>query len=347
MRRATFFICLISVFFFVLGVTFINSTQTALAAGKVIKWKLQAVYPSASPSYQGSTLVVIDKIKKRTNGRLVIEPFTAGALVPSKEIYNAVQRGMIQAGMGSANYLRDRMPVMTFAASICFNFTEVWQGQYLFKQLGLEDILREESLKHGVYYFSDRIYPTELVCKKPITKLDDFKGLKLRSSGAIKVFLTQIGAAASYITGAEVYPSLASGVIDGAHWGAAQGADKMGFYEICKYHLKPSLNMGAPDAWFFNKKKFDALPKDIQKIALDTLEEHFWYRSNEYIYLEGKALAKALKERGVKISMIEPAEQVKIRKLAQAMWLEESKKSPASKKAYDIMIGYMKDLGLL
>jgi len=347
MRRSVIFFSLVSVFIFVLGLTFAVSNQTVLAADKPIKWKCQVVYPAASPSYAGSTLVVIDKLKKRTKGRLIIEPYTAGALVPSKEIYNAVQRGMIECGMSSANYLRDRMPVMTFAASIVFNFTEVWQGQYLFKQLGFEDILRKASLKFGVYYFSDRIYPTELVVKKPITKLADFKGLKLRSSGAIKVFLTKIGAAASYITGAEVYPSLASGIVDGAHWGAAQGADKMGFYEICKYHLKPSLNIGAPDAWFINKKKFDALPKDIQKIVLDTLEEHFWRRSNEYIYLEGKALADAQKKRGVKITTIELAEQVKIRQLAQQMWEEESKKSPDSKKAYDIMIKYMKDLGLL
>jgi len=347
MRRSAISIGLISVFIFVLGLTFAISNQTVLAADKVIKWKCQVVYPAASPSYAGSTLVVIKKIKERTNGRLIIEPYTAGSLVPSKEIYNAVQRGMIQCGMSSANYLRDKMPVMTFAASIPFNFNDVWQGQYLFKQLGLEDILRNASLKYGVYYFSDRIYPTELVVKKPITKLADFKGLKLRSSGALKVFLTKIGAAASYITGAEVYPSLASGIVDGAHWGAAQGADKMGFYEICKYHLKPSLNVGAPDAWFFNKKKFDALPKDIQKIIRDTLEEHFWYRSNQYIYLEGKALADAQKKRGVKITTIEQAEQKKIRQLAQEMWKEESKKSPESEKAYKIMIDYMKDLGLL
>lgn len=347
MKRSVIFFSLISVFIFVLGLTFAIPNQTALAADKVIKWKCQVVYPAASPSYAGSVLRVIGKLKERTNGRLIIESYTAGALVPSKEIYNAVQRGMIQCGVSSPNYLRDKMPVMTFAASIPFNFTEVWQGQYLFKQLGFEDILRNASLKYGVYYFSDRIYPTELVVKKPITKLEDFKGLKLRSSGALKVFMTKIGAAASYITGAEIYPSLASGIVEGAHWGAAQGARDMGFYELCKYHLKPPLNMGAPDVWFFNKKKFDALPKDIQKIIRDTLEEHFWYRSNQYIYLEGKALAEAQQKKGVKITTIEPAEQKKIRQLAQKMWEEESKKSPESEKAYKIMVDYMKELGLL
>jgi len=347
MKSKVTFFGISAVCILVLGLTLTTGNPTALAAEKVIKWKLQAVYPAASPSYKGSVLRVIEKIKQQTNGRLVIEPFTAGALVPAKEIFNAVERGMIQCGVSSPNYLRDKMPVMGMAATLPFTFTEVWQGQYFFKWLGFEDILRNEALKFGVYYFSDRIYPTEPVLKKPVTTLEDFKGLKIRSSGALAVFFTKLGAASSYLPGPEIYPALASGVVDGAHWGAAQGARDMGFYEICKYHLKPSINVGAPDAWHFNKKKFDALPKDIQKIIRDILEEHFWYRSNEYIYLEEKALAEGAQKKGVKISMILPEEQKKIRKIARQLWEEEAKKSPVGEKALKILIDFMTELGLL
>ena len=47
--------------------------------------------------------------------------------------------------------------------------------------------------------------------KNPFTKWTTFKGLKLRSSGVLQLYLTAIGAAASYIPGSEIYPSLASG----------------------------------------------------------------------------------------------------------------------------------------
>ena len=323
------------------------SNGTAMAAGDVIKWKCQSHWPTASPSYKGSLLVIAKKLKERTNGRFILEPYPAGSLVPSRQEFNAAKRGMVEMGGTSTAYFRDQVPLAGIGAGLPYSFRAAWEAFYFYKRVGYEKAMKDACAKHGLLFFTDKIYPTQLVLKKPVRTFKDFKGLKLRSSGTLQIFFTSIGAAASYLPGAEVYPALASGVVEGAHWGAAQGADKMGFYEICKYHLKPSLNVGAPDAWFFNKKKFDALPKDIQKIVRDTLEEHFWYRSNEYIYLEVRALAKAQRERGVKVTTIEPAEQVKIRQLAQAMWLEESKKSPASKKAYDIMINYMKDLGLL
>jgi len=338
----------ITVLFLIIGLSvFFTVPNQTLAADKVIKWRCQVVYPAASPSYTGSTLRVIEKIKERTNGRLILEPYTAGALVPSKEIYEAVERGMIECGMTSPSYMQSKIPVASIAYGLPFAFTEVWQGQYYFKWLGFEKIMQEETLKNGVYYFPDRIYATELVLKKPVTKADDFKGLKLRSSGVLLNIFKEMGASASYITGAEIYPALASGVIEGAHWGAAQGARDMGFYEICKYHLKPPLSVAAPDAWLFNKKKFDSLPEDIQKIVREILEDQFWMRSNEYIYLEGKALAEAEQKHGVQVTTITPAEMKKIRKMAQEIWLAESKKSEASKKAYDILIKFMKELGMI
>jgi TRAP-type mannitol/chloroaromatic compound transport system substrate-binding protein len=338
----------ITVLFLIIGLTvlFAIPNQT-LAADKVFKWRCQVVYPAASPSYTGSTLRVINKIKERTNGRLIIEPYTAGSLMPSKQIFEGVERGMIECGMTSPSYMQSKIPIASFAYGLPFAFTEVWQGQYFFKWLGFEKLFADEVLKHGVYYWPDRVYATELVLKKPVTKADDFKGLKLRSSGVLLNMFKSMGASASYITGAEVYPALASGVVEGAHWGAAQGARDMGFYEICKYHLKPPLSVAAPDAWIFNKKKFDSLPDDIQKIVREILAEQFWMRSNEYIYLEGVALAEAQAKHGVQVTTISPEEMKKVRKMAQEIWIAESKKSDASKKAYDILIKFMKELGMI
>ena len=96
------------------------------------------------------------------------------------------------------------------------------------KSLGFEDMLREEAAEEGVYWSTDKVYPTEMVVDRPIESMEDFEGLKIRSSGALQTFLTEAGASASYIPGGELYTALSSGVVDGAHWGAAQGAASMG-----------------------------------------------------------------------------------------------------------------------
>src|SRR5699024_11256866 len=113
------------------------------------------------------------------------------------------------------------------ASGLPFAFHHVWEASYFFRSLGFEEAVRKEAAKFNVYYSTDKLYPTEMVVKKPIRNWDDFTGLKIRSSGALQQFLSEAGATGTYIPGSELYQALASGVVDGAHWGAAQGAASM------------------------------------------------------------------------------------------------------------------------
>ena len=319
--------------------------KPAMAAGDVIKWKCQVHWPAASVSYKDSLLVVIERLKKRTNGQLIIEPYAAGALVPSKEIFNAVKRGMVEIAITSSAYPRDQVPLMNVASGLPLNFGNVWEAVYFHRWLGFEQMMKDECAKHGLYYSTDKVYPTELSLKKPVRTFEDFKGLKLRSSGILQVFLTSIGAAASYIPGPEIYAALASGVVEGVHWGAVQGSASMGFYEINKCHLRPALNIAATDIWLINKQALSKVPEDIQKILFATLDEHFFLRTNQYIYLEDKTLAKVQKEKGIELITFPPAEYAKMQAAAYKIWDEVAKKGPACAKAVQMLKDFNKSLG--
>ena len=325
----------------------LTTTDNARAADEVIKWRVQSHWPASSSSFTDSLQVLADRLKERTNGRLILEPYAAGSLVPAKEIFNAVKRGMIQMGTISPAYVRDQIEVAGIAAGLPFAFKNVWECAYYHKWLGFEKMIQDEAAKHGVYYSTDKVYPTELVLKKPVKSLADFKGIKIRSSGVLQIFLTSLGAAASYLPGGEVYPSLASGVIDGAHWGAAQGAYSMKLYDVCKYHLLPGLNIAGTDAWVVNQNAIDKLPEDIQLIFYNALEEQFWKRTNQYIYLEAITLAKAVQEKNVEVINLPPEEQKKITEIAMKMWEEEGAKGPEAAKALQILKDFLKSLGHL
>jgi TRAP-type mannitol/chloroaromatic compound transport system substrate-binding protein len=315
------------------------------AADKVIKWKCEVHWPAASVSYTDSAEVVIKKIKERTNGKLDIELFAAGALVPPKEIFNAVKRGMIEIGVSAVAYYRDQVPLAAVASGLPLNFLNVWECAYYHQWMGFEKMMRDACAKHGVYYSTDKVYPTELVSKKPIRSMADFKGLKIRSSGVLQQYLTSIGAAASYLPGGEVYAALASGVVDAAHWGAIQGADSMKFYDVCKFHLRPALNIAATDTWLVNQKALDKLPEDIKKVVLSTLDEHFWRRTNQYEYLEGISLPKIQKEYGVEVITLPPEEVAKMQKAAEPLWDKVAQQNPDCAKAVEMLRNFQKSLG--
>lgn len=328
---------------FIVG--FLTGAQPSHSAEKVIKWKCQSHWPTASSSYKDSLLRLVENVRTRTQGRLVIEPFAAESLVPSAEIFSAVKRGMIEMGTASPGYFRDQVPLAGIASGLPFAFRQVWECAYFHKGLGFEQMMRDACAAHGVYLSTDKVYPTEMVSKKPIEKIGDFKGLKVRSSGVLANFLTALGGAGSYIPGPEIYPALASGVIDAAHWGAVQGAASMGLYDVCKYHLKPGLNIASTDVWLINQKALDALPANIKEVLLWSLEEQFWFRTNEYEYLEAVTLAKVQKEKGVKVIVLPPEEQKKITEVAVKIWDEEAKKAPENAKAVDLLKKFLKALG--
>ena len=321
--------------------------DSANAEDKVYKWKIQSHWPASSSSYEDSLKKVAEELKEKTDGRLILEPYPAGSLVPAKETFSAVKRGMIEGGTISPGYVRNEIPVAGVASGLPYAFKNVWEVAYFHKWMGLEKMLREQAAEHGVYWSTDKVYPTELVLTKPVTTREDFKGLKLRSSGILQKFLTKLGAAASYLPGSEVYPALSSGVVDGAHWGAAQGAYSMNLYEVCKYHMLPPLNIAGTDVWIFNQDAIDKLPDEIENILKTTLETHFWERTNQYQYLEAVTRAKAVKEKGVEVVHVPPEEQKEIREVAMEMWENEAERNPESKKAVDMAKEYLKSLGNL
>ena len=319
--------------------------RSALAAEKVITWKCPTHWPMASSSYKDSLEAVAERIKERTNGRLIIEPYPAGALVPGKENFNAVKRGMVPIAITSSAYDMAQVPLLNVASGLPLNFGEVWEAAYFHQWLGFEKMLKDEFAKHGLLFFTDKVYPTELSLKKPVRKFEDFKGLKLRSSGILQKFLTSIGAASSEIPGGEIYTALASGVVDGAHWGAVQGSMSMKFYEINKYHLRPALNVAGTDVWLVNQKAFGELPKDIQEILTRSLEEHFWLRTNQYIYQENKALGKVVNEQGVELITLSPKEYAKMQTAALKIWDEVAQKDALCAKAVNMLKDFNKQMG--
>ncbi|HEX5678917.1 MAG TPA: TRAP transporter substrate-binding protein DctP [Alcanivorax sp.] len=319
----------------------------AQAAEDTITWKVQSHWPGASSSYEDSLKRIKRVIEERTDGKLKLELYEAGQLFKAQEIFNAVSRDVIQMGTISPAYAQDKMSLAGIASGLPFAFRNVWEAAYFHKNMGFEEMLREEAAKHNVYYSTDKVYPTEMVSKKPINSWEDFEGLKIRSSGSLQKFLTEAGAAAAYIPGGELYQALASGVVDAAHWGAAQGASSMGLYEVAKYHVQPALNIAGTDAFVVSQKALDKLPDGMAKIVKDSLNEQFWVRTNEYLYKERITLAKAKAEQGVKVNTMPQDVQDRLAKTAQKMWAEEAKRSDKAAEAVKKLKSFLSDLGYL
>src|SRR5258708_16704025 len=109
--------------------------------------------------------------------------------------------------------------------------------------------------------------------KKPITKPDDFKGMKYRTVGISIDLFTGMGAAVNALPGAEIVPAIDRGLLDAAEFNNATSDRILGFPDVSKVCMLQSYHQNRePFEITFNKTKYDALPAKIQAIIANAVE---------------------------------------------------------------------------
>ena len=114
--------------------------------------------------------------------------------------------------------------------------------------------------------------------RKPITKIDDMKGLKFRLGGFAGKIMQRVGVVPQQIAAGDIYPALEKGTIDGAEWVGPHDDEKLGFYKVAKfYHYPGWWESNSTTGFIANLDKWNALPK-LYKEALTSacLEATQW-----------------------------------------------------------------------
>ena len=109
--------------------------------------------------------------------------------------------------------------------------------------------------------------------KKPITKAEDFQGVKYRTVGiSIDVF-TGLGAAVNALPGGEIVSAMDRGLLDAAEFNNASSDRILGFPDVSKVCMLQSFHQNAEQfEIMFNKTKYDALPEKMRAIIANATE---------------------------------------------------------------------------
>jgi TRAP-type mannitol/chloroaromatic compound transport system substrate-binding protein len=109
--------------------------------------------------------------------------------------------------------------------------------------------------------------------KKPITKTEDFQGIKYRTVGiSIDVF-TGMGAAVNALPGGEIVGAMDRGLLDAAEFNNASSDRVLGFADVSKVCMLQSYHQNAEQFEItFNKTKYDALPDKMKAIIANAVE---------------------------------------------------------------------------
>lgn len=253
-----------------------------------------------------------DLVAAKSGGKITVKTFPGGTLGGDLQTVSALQGGTIEmtvlnAGILGAQVKDFEIYDFPFLFANPQEADAVTDGAFGKKLLGK---LAEKNLI-GLGYW-DLGFRNVTNNKRPITKLEDFAGLKLRviqSPMYLDIF-SALGANPTPMPFPEVYPALEQGAIDGQEnpFTVIRSAK---LNEVQK-HVAVTRHVYNPQALLVSKKLWDALSADEKKIFSDAAAEATVYQRQASRSQADAALAD-LKKAGMQVTEFSPAELQRLR----------------------------------
>ena len=273
-----------------------------------------------------SLLKFKEYVEKESNNRVSIQIFPNGLLGGDKESIEGVELGTIEMSLPAVSVLSSYDPKFGLI-DMPFLFKS---DEAIFKALDNElgvtynKILDEKGFHNlGYNYNGPRCISNNA---RPITEPKDLEGLKIRvmESPVFIDMFKALGANPTPMSFGEIFTALQQGTVSGQE-NAPSLVYASKFYEVQKYYSITDHTYSVM-AILMNKKFFNELPEDVQKIITTGANEHLIKYQRELERSENADYIKKLEGTGMKVNFITPENHAKFVEAVKPVY---SKNEPA------------------
>ena len=246
-----------------------NDASGRQSALKVIEWKLVTTWPKGLPGLGAAPENFARRVNEASGGRLRIKVFGAGEIVPAFEVFDAVSRGVAEAGHGASYYWKGKIPAAGCFAAVPGGMTAQEANGWRHYGGGLAS-WRELYAPFGVIPYAGGSTGVQMAgwFNTRLNSREDLAGLKMRIPGLAGEVFDAAGGSAVRIAGGEVYTSMQTGVIDAVEWVGPYNDRTLGLMEVGDYYYYPGWHEpGAMLETIVNAEALAALPEDLQAIV--------------------------------------------------------------------------------
>ncbi|MBC17189.1 MAG: C4-dicarboxylate ABC transporter substrate-binding protein [Desulfovibrio sp.] len=211
------------------------------------------------------------EVEARTNGKIKINYYPGGTLTDAKQAYDGTVDGITDIALSALAYSRGRFPVMA-AVDLPLGYTTGTQATAVanavfneFSPHELRDVQPMYFHAHGPGLLFDT--------PRPVAKLEDIQGLKIRATGNSAKLVNALGGTAVAQSMPATYQSLQKGVVDGSmHPIESNKGWKLA--EVVKFGTE-SYPVAYTTTFFvvMNKDKWNELDADTQRIITEINKE--------------------------------------------------------------------------
>ena len=203
------------------------------------------------------------EIEKRTNGRVKVTMFPGGTLTPGDKCYDGVVKGLSHVGMSVFSYTVGKFPLMEVidlplgykSGAVATRVTNEFYAKFKPKELDEVKVM-----------FLMGIAPSKIHTKKPVNKLEDLKGMKIRATGTVSRIVAALGATPVAMPMPDTYDALSRGVVEGVVC-PMEALEGWRLGEVVKYTTQnTSTTNSIAQFAVMNKGTWNSLPADVQTI---------------------------------------------------------------------------------
>ena len=321
-----------------------TATATSVASPAIardkIKWRMQTY---AGPALAEHVIKpAIESFNKIARDEMEIELYFADQLVPTGELFRAMQKGTIDAVQSDDDSMASPTEVTVFGGYFPFASRYSLDVPVLFNQYGLKEIWEEEYAKVGVKHISAGAWdPCHFATKDPINSLADLKGKRVFTFPTAGRFLSQFGVVPVTLPWEDIETAVQSGELDGVAWSGITEDYTVGWANVTDYFLTNNISGAWAGSFFANMDRYNELPAHLKELLNVCMDQSHYYR--QWWYWGGEA---SLRVNGTKMKLtsIPDEEWSKVEEAAVRFWDEVASESPTKKKVVDIIKKYNADM---
>ena len=302
-----------------------------------IKWRLQTY---AGPALAEHVIKPsIDAFNKAANGDMVIELYNADQLVPTGELFRAMQAGTIDAVQSDDDSIAAPVDVAVFGGYFPFGLRYSLDVPTLFNHYGLKEIWEEAYGEvEGVTWLSAGSWdPCNFATVKPIRSLEDLKGLRVFTFPTAGQFLQRFGVVPVTLPWEDIEMAVQTGELDGITWSGITEDYTVGWADVTKYYLTNNISGAWIGSYFANTERWEAVPEHLKTLFRLCMDSSHYYRQHWYWW--GEAFYRTTGGK-LQLTTIPDAEWKTVEDEAHKFWDEIAAKSPRNAKVVQILKDY-------
>lgn len=284
-----------------------SSTASAPAAPAVqqerITWRMVTTWPRNFPGLGVGAQRLADRITQMSDGRLTVQVYSAGELVPALGTFDAVIEGSAEMSHGAAYYWQNKSQATSFFTGVPYGMTSRELAAWI-RYMGGQEIWDKVYDQYGVKGFLSGDTGTQAGgwFRNELTGLSDVQGIRFRTPGLGGQVWQQLGATVVNMAGGEIYAALQSGALDAAEFVGPYNDLALGFHQIAKNYYFPSfIEPGLATELVVNKSKFAELPQDLQRIVEFASQAEYDQVASDFYANDPIALATLVRDHGVTV----------------------------------------------